>query len=83
MRNGLRYPIDDPRVLACKKAIARMGGLTEVGRVFGITPQAIYKWEIVPLDRVHEVALVSGLSIHELRPDIYGAKPASKRASAG
>ena len=80
MTRKLKYPPDDPMVLACRRAIKRMGGLTEVGRVFGVTPQAVYKWEVVPPERVHAMALVSGISIYELRPDLHGTKPRDKLA---
>ena len=83
MRQRLRYDPRDERVLACKKAVARAGGLTEVGRHFGVTPQAIYKWEVVPADRCQELAEISGMTVYELRPDIFGAKPRGRRARAG
>lgn len=81
MRNGLRYPLDDPRVIACKKAIRAAGGLTRVGKHFGVTPQAIYKWEIVPADRCFQIEVLSGVSVHELRPDVFGVK-LRRKASA-
>jgi DNA-binding transcriptional regulator YdaS (Cro superfamily) len=75
MRSGLRYPPDDPRVVACKEAVKRAGGLTKLSRVFGVTPQAIYKWEMVPPERCQELAMLAGMSVHDLRPDIFGVKP--------
>lgn len=35
-----------------------------------ITPQAISQWRQVPHDRVIEVERVTGISRHELRPDL-------------
>jgi hypothetical protein len=80
MRAGLRYPPDDPRVIACKEAVRKAGGLTKLGRIFGVTPQAIYKWEICPPERCQELALLAGTTVYDLRPDVFGVKP--RRASA-
>lgn len=38
-----------------------------------ITPQAVSQWRVVPPARVLVVEKISGISRHELRPDIYGA----------
>ena len=81
MRTGFRYPLDDPRVIACRKVIRQLGGLTRTGLALGITPQAIYKWEIIPPERCHEVERLTGVSIHETRPDVFGVRP-KKLASA-
>jgi DNA-binding transcriptional regulator YdaS (Cro superfamily) len=43
-----------------------------------ISPQAISQWSKVPEDRVVEVERVTGISRHELRPDlseIFGTDP--------
>lgn len=80
MPRDSRYPIDDPRVLACKKAISRAGGLSQVARAIGITPQAIYKWKIVPHLRCHELADLSGIAVTELRPDLFKSSTVSAGA---
>lgn len=72
MRNDLRFPVDDPRVIACKKAVKAIGGFTKTARHFGIKPQSVYKWEVVPRHWCKEVAALSGVSIYELRPDVFG-----------
>lgn len=72
MRNDLKFPDDDPRVIACAKAVERIGGYTKTGRLFGIKAQSIYNWRIVPEFRCLDVAMASGMSVHELRPDVFG-----------
>lgn len=37
----------------------------------GISAQAISQWRRVPVERVLEVERITGVSRHELRPDIY------------
>jgi DNA-binding transcriptional regulator YdaS (Cro superfamily) len=37
-----------------------------------LTSQAISQWEKVPAGRVLQVEAVTGLSRHDLRPDIFG-----------
>jgi DNA-binding transcriptional regulator YdaS (Cro superfamily) len=71
MRNRSKYPLDDPRVIACKRAIDAAGGIVRVARVFGLSKQAVHQWDIVAEERCVAMAAISGVSIHELRPDIF------------
>jgi DNA-binding transcriptional regulator YdaS (Cro superfamily) len=58
---------------ALEKAKRAAGGATGLSKAIGsITPQAISQWERVPADRVLQVETASGVSRHELRPDIFG-----------
>lgn len=75
MRKDLRYSRNDQRVVALRKAIRAAGGLTPVARMFGISPQAVYKWEVCPKHRVMQLAWLSGTSISDLRPDLYAPEP--------
>lgn len=43
---------------------------TETGE--RITPQAVSQWDQVPAKRVLVVERITGVSRHDLRPDIYG-----------
>lgn len=52
-------------------AIERAGGITALARGLGITHNAIYSWQRVPAERVLDVERLSGVSRHDLRPDIY------------
>lgn len=72
MRKDQLHRYDDPRRVALVKAVKLMGGWTVVARYFGIKPQAVYNWQVVPIDRCLDIARMSGVSVHELRPDIYG-----------
>ncbi len=48
------------------------GGATGLANALGgITSQAIAQWKKVPANRVLRVEAISGISRHELRPDIY------------
>ena len=68
-----RLPDMPEAVLAFNRAKEAAGGLTALANAIAgnITPQAICQWRIVPAPRVLEVERVSGVSRHELRPDIY------------
>jgi DNA-binding transcriptional regulator YdaS (Cro superfamily) len=62
---------------ACEDAKRRAGGpgalaraLEELGEK--ITPQAVSLWKIVPPKQVLKVEAITGISKHELRPDIFG-----------
>ncbi len=54
-----------------ERAIDAAGGLTKLAASLGITKQAVLQWEEVPPLRVLAVERASGVSRHELRPDLY------------
>lgn len=60
------------------KAIELAGGPSALSRQIGVTPQAISQWRRVPPERVLDVERITGISRHELRPDIYGPAPEQK-----
>lgn len=51
------------------------GRLTKLAASLGITPGAICQWDRVPAERVLDVERETGISRHDLRPDIFGAAP--------
>jgi len=53
------------------RAIKAAGGLTKLAASLDITKQAVAQWDEVPPLRVLEVERVSGVSRHDLRPDLY------------
>lgn len=69
--------MDDALELAKTKA----GGPSGLaGKLNGITSQAISQWKRVPAGRVLEVEAVTGISRHELRPDVFGPAPQPEAA---
>ncbi|MBA8820679.1 hypothetical protein BRY73_23935 [Ochrobactrum sp. P6BS-III] len=51
-----------------KKAL---GYSKDLARRLGVTPQAISQWKNVPASRVIAVERATGVSRHDLRPDLY------------
>lgn len=47
----------------------------------GIGPSALSQWQQVPADKVLMVEQLTGLSRHELRPDVFGPAPAKASAA--
>jgi DNA-binding transcriptional regulator YdaS (Cro superfamily) len=45
-----------------------------------ITSQAISQWKQVPAGRVLEIETLTGISRHDLRPDVFGPAKASAAA---
>lgn len=62
-----RKPIDP--VEEAKEAV---GGPGALARELGISKQAVAQWPRVPAERVLDVERITGVSRHQLRPDIYG-----------
>lgn len=55
-------------------AIDAAGGIAALGRALGITTSAVAQWRTVPPKRVLKVEEITGVSRHDLRPDIYGRR---------
>jgi DNA-binding transcriptional regulator YdaS (Cro superfamily) len=62
-----------------ERAIDAAGGLVKFAASLGVTKQAVWQWVEVPPLRVLQVERISGVSRHELRPDLY---PLDKAARA-
>ncbi len=71
----------------CKEATKRaveaarvaLGSHEAVAAELGISRQAIGQWEQTPPKHVLKLEALSGVSRHELRPDIYGPAPAMSK----
>ena len=59
------------------KAIEAAGGVSALAKLLNVRPPSIYSWRRVPPLRVLAVERATGVSRHDLRPDLY--PPASKR----
>lgn len=67
-------------VEALERVFELTGGPSALAKVIGnLTPQAISQWKKVPAERVLEVERITGISRHELRPDIFGPAPTSPK----
>ena len=53
------------------KAVKKAGGVTSLARKLGIKHNAFYVWKRVPAERVLEIERITGISRHDLRPDLY------------
>ena len=69
-----------PTRKAVDEAIRASGSLKKVAERLGISSQAISQWEKVPPRHVLALEAMSGVSRHDLRPDVYGPPP--KRAES-
>jgi DNA-binding transcriptional regulator YdaS (Cro superfamily) len=51
------------------------GRRSALAEALGISPSAISMWTAVPAERVLEIERLTGVSRHELRPDVFGPAP--------
>lgn len=54
------------------QAAEKSGGIVALARELGIKHTALYSWSRVPAERVLDIERITGISRHELRPDIFG-----------
>jgi DNA-binding transcriptional regulator YdaS (Cro superfamily) len=73
-QNLMRLPDHDVRVRKCAEAIKKLGGPSNAARLLGQSSQSISQWEVVPGYICHDVARLAKMSIHELRPDVFGVR---------
>ena len=59
------------RADALGRAIDAVGGVGELASLLGISAQAVSQWDKVPPLRVIQVEQATGVSRHDLRPDLY------------
>jgi DNA-binding transcriptional regulator YdaS (Cro superfamily) len=64
---------------ALEEALQKAGGPAELARKLNITVQAVSQWKKCPTLRVLEVERLTGVSRHDLSPEIY--PPDEGRAS--
>ncbi|UMB78842.1 helix-turn-helix domain-containing protein [Dickeya fangzhongdai] len=61
---------------ALDKAICNMGSATKLAETLGVSPMAISHWKkrhrgIIPSNHVLQIYQATGVTPHELRPDLY------------
>lgn len=59
-----------------RTAADRIGGVPRLAERIGVTRQAIYQWREVPVERIADIAAVTGVSRADLRPDLYALSDA-------
>ncbi|WP_024873117.1 transcriptional regulator [Tolumonas lignilytica] len=63
-----------------EKAINSAGSQVLLAEMLGVTPQAVQQWKKsnkVPAERVISVERITGVSRHDIRPDIYPRESAA------
>lgn len=61
------------------RIVSDLGGLTKTAAALGLdNPSVVANWRTrgqVPYQRAVEIERLTGISRHELRPDIFGSQP--------
>jgi len=61
-----------------KTIISKLGGPAKVARLAGeISSQAVSQWTLIPVSRcrIIEAATKGAVTVHDLRPDVFGPAP--------
>lgn len=53
------------------RIVEAAGGATKLADYLGCKVQAVYQWNQVPVKRVLDIAKLTGIPPHEIRPDVY------------
>ena len=54
-----------------RDAADKVGSMSELARRLGISHPALFRWKKVPAERVLKLEQITGISRHDIRPDIY------------
>jgi len=54
-----------------KHAVASVGGQAALARQLGVSRQAVQHWKTAPVRHVLRIEELTGVSRHDLRPDVY------------
>jgi DNA-binding transcriptional regulator YdaS (Cro superfamily) len=64
---------------ALEQAIRVIGSQSATGRLLGVSQAAVWRWlhnsKVLPAEFVLKVERATGISRHDLRPDVYGPAP--------
>ena len=63
-----------------KDLIRRGGGPSKIGRALGLSHSTVLGWSKVPAEHVLAVETETGISRHEIRPDVFGPAPTPEPA---
>jgi DNA-binding transcriptional regulator YdaS (Cro superfamily) len=78
---------DDQRDEVMRQLLGQPGAGYELARLLKIKPATVYNWKRVPEARVNSVCQVTGLTRHQLRPDLFDKhgrrRPVESKVAAG
>jgi DNA-binding transcriptional regulator YdaS (Cro superfamily) len=80
------FGMENTHINPVEQAASILGGVDELAKACGVSPQAAYKWikKRAPADRCLEIESLTGHQVtrYDLRPDVFGAnkEPRSKAA---
>lgn len=71
---------------ALERAIGILGGQTRAARALGVSQPSVWNWlrnmKKAPPEKVLAIEAATGVSRHDLRPDLYPPTKAKKRKAA-
>jgi DNA-binding transcriptional regulator YdaS (Cro superfamily) len=57
-----------------KEAAEKAGGVVALARSLGVKHTSLHSWTRVPAERARDIERLTGISRHDLRPDVFGPR---------
>lgn len=73
----------EPRDQTMQRIIEASVSVTWLAHQLGLTVPAVSKWRRVPAEHVLKVEELTGVSRHDMRPDVFGPHPRPRQRAAG
>lgn len=72
--DAIGSPFESPQA-ALREAVKRIGSQSATGRLLKVSQAAVWEWlrkdKVLPAEHVLTVEAETGISRHDLRPDVY------------
>ena len=75
--------MSEPRDQVMQKVIEASVSVTWLAHQLSLTVPAVSKWRRVPAEHVLKVEELTGVSRHDMRPDIFGPHPRPRQRAQG
>lgn len=77
--------LENQPALTLRRAVQAVGSQTKFAELLEVSQQAVSLWirrnKVLPAEHVRTVSAATGISVHDLRPDLYPRDPGDDHAA--